>query len=122
MSPRVSSLLALFAAVLVAVLVVTASAAAPRCEEDGRSVLATAFPAVLRGGLTYNGESGCAEGQSASFDIVARNAAPSTMVKLSTWSYIVALRDGAPAVYTLGAKCGAETICEAEVTFAVSSK
>lgn len=117
MARRSSSFLAALLVALV-VAVVCASASVPRCAEDGSHIEAKAYPAVLKGALTYSSDS-CEDGQPAIFDIVARNSAPATMVKLDNWNFIVALRDDQPAVYTLDARCGTRTICEAEVTFSI---
>ncbi|KPA80616.1 hypothetical protein ABB37_04812 [Leptomonas pyrrhocoris] len=119
---RRASLVVACAAVLLVLLAVTAFAATPRCAEDGSRIekAVVAFPALLRGSLSYNGVSGCASDARASFDIVNRSAI-STMAKMNNWDFIVALRSADPVVYTLSAKCNSAVVCEAQITFVAKS-
>jgi hypothetical protein len=118
---RHSCFLAACVAALLVLLAVSAVADVPRCAEDGSRLEAAAFPAAVRGTLTYNGVSGCAEGESATFEIVDRDAPSSTIAKLNDWSYIVVVRNAAPAVYTLDAKCNSEVVCQAQIAVVAKS-
>ena len=118
---RHASLLVACVATLLVLLAVSASAAVPRCAEDGFRAQASAFPAVLSGALSYNGVKGCAGGATASFEIVDRKGSMSTIAMLSNWKYIVALRNAEPAVYTLKAKCNGEVVCEEQVTYVATA-
>ncbi|KPI86781.1 hypothetical protein ABL78_4150 [Leptomonas seymouri] len=120
MSNRVSLLVACVAALML--LAVSASAAVPRCAEDGLLMeSAQAYPAVVKGGLTYNGLRSCDKDQRTSFDVANFSKASSTLVMMNNWEFIVSIRSDAPVVYTLAAKCNDKVVCEADIAFVAKS-
>ena len=110
-------LVAMVAAMLLAVGVY-AQGAIPRCDQDATST-EVALKNVAKGVLTYQGQSLCPTGESASLQMVKIPTSPNAVYLLGDWKFLVGMNTVIPAVFTLNALCGTTILCQAELTYTV---